>query len=165
MDYTMLRQISRCARLNVAIKQNNHIQEASNVRDLFNVMHSSKAELPPILDGDQLAEFFAKRQDIDKPTHVALLQYLKSTGQPWHSYNEFPPPPNVEWSLPPRGELPSQVVLDERTYSRCSSHLGNSMISFYSPQDNKTSITGDIETICRLPLHKTIQTFFIVRPH
>jgi hypothetical protein len=166
MDFTMIRQMCRRANL-IVISQNESAEPA--VTDLFQVLQPTQQSTTPSstgLDDEQLASFLMKGQHIEDPIHNAILRYLKSLGQPWHSYSEFPPHPDPDWILPPRANMPSQIVIQDRTYSCSVSHLGNSAIMFYNPVGDTTiKHTGIIDTICQLPLHGFLQTFFIVHLH
>jgi len=160
----MLRQMCRRARLNVT--SHDEFQEAS-VQTLFKTLRGTDSghTTTSTLTAQELALFLAKGHEIDAPTYNAILRYLISLGQPWHPYNQVPPHPDRNWILPPRGSIPSQVVVEEKTYSCDLSHHGNSVIMFYNPQDANITYTGVIHTICQVPLHSALRTYFIVHLH
>lgn len=163
MDFTMLRQICRRSRLNVVMEGTTNNGQAQDLWKTLQDSPSSTHSGP--LHGSNVAAFLASGKEIDDPSYNAVLHYLISLGQPWHSYDEFPPHPDRAWVLPPRGKLPKQITFESRTYSCHQSHTGNSAIMFYNPQDTSITFTGVIETICQVPLHNLIQTFLIVHLH
>lgn len=158
----MLRQVCRRALLIIASQDTS---SESSVQDFFRSLESSRPPSNTVLHEETLAAFLGKGKLVDLPTQHALLRYLEFLGQAWHLSNESPPHTDRNWIIPSRANLPTQIVLDKRTYSCGSSHSGNSAIMFYDPQNVSRRLTGVIETIIQIPLHFTVRTFLIVHLH
>lgn len=162
MDYTMIRQYSRRAIISAALQDDEGLVPLVEVLD----------PRPPSIDkpqermtGEQEAAFYKKFNTMLSPEDLlALVAYLNMTARP-HRYFEAPLP----WLddakiLTPLVKLEHRVHIDKRTYSTETSHDGNSLIRFRSPQTNQL-LTGNIIGIWTKPIDSKLTTFFVVRPH
>ncbi|KAJ7640603.1 hypothetical protein B0H17DRAFT_1148938 [Mycena rosella] len=121
----------------------------------------SKAENQ--LDTAEVARILAVGKELLPASYQLLLQYLRSTGQPWWDCENLPYPEGAVL-LPPRAKQPPEFKLDGRTFSCRKSHPGNSAIQFKRPGDNLI-VTGFIEVIWEIPLQEQMRTFCVVDLH
>lgn len=159
MDLTMLRQMSRRARVDALLHDHKDTQELANILEPV----LSSTEIPVSLKPTDTAEFLKKATPLLDVDYNSLLQYLNATGRPYRHFNNFPHPPQ-SLILPFRAQRPYQIHQGESTFSCQTSHKGNSSIQFYNPH-TQTHDTGAIETIWQLPLEALLQTFIVVRQH
>ena len=162
MDLTMLRQMSRRARLDAmlsdATADESH-ELARLLKSAYGIVDAPNTSLKP----SDIATILMKAPKLEDTEYTALLYYLQSTGRPHRAFNNFPHPPNA-LILPPQAERPYQVKHGQHTFSCRQSHLGNSAIQFYNPL-TQAHDTGFIQTIYQLPLGGSMQTFIVVCPH
>ncbi len=107
---------------------NNAIANFHNI--LEPLQHKSLSSID--VDSNEQALLLAKAPALSTEEYTAIQQYLNSTGRPHSSYKEVPHP-EFALVLPPAAERLREFVLGGRTYSRNSSHDGNSAIQFYEP--------------------------------
>ncbi|KAI5823057.1 hypothetical protein K523DRAFT_405959 [Schizophyllum commune Tattone D] len=92
-----------------------------------------------------------------------LITHLRMSERPCSHYRDVPHPHGTT-VLPRRLNHLTEVEREHQTYSTHRSHIGNSEIQFRHPFTDILD-TGHIEDIWRMPLHDTLYTFFVVRPH
>ncbi|KAF8205250.1 hypothetical protein K438DRAFT_1579669 [Mycena galopus ATCC 62051] len=182
MDYTRLRHFARLGRL-LARKHERALQDGNNtaLQSLDNILDpidTKSLQTQTELDEEALGKFLAKKsRDIPVLMYTMILDYLASVGEHklnfWGAPNAagaqtLPSPDHRSMILPHRGKWCQKFYVDKRTYSRSSSHGGNSLIQFYDPgTDPKESMTstGVITAIIQIPLDNFLRTFIIVHKH
>lgn len=160
MDLTMLRQMSRRARLDALLHDGGGSKELA---DILEPVDASIKGVPTLLKPTEVAMVLSKAPHLNEMEYGALLHYLQVSGQPYKAHYAFPHHPN-DLILPPQAECPLQIHHGEYTFSCQRSHKGNSAIQFYNPL-TQTNDTGFIQTIWRLPLEASLRTFVVVCPH
>ncbi|KAJ7060736.1 hypothetical protein C8F01DRAFT_988280 [Mycena amicta] len=106
--------------------------------------------------------------ELEPEQYARVLQYLHSIGQTqWTSWLDDVGSlmDDGDLVLPPHVLMPSEFKLDERTYSRKTSHEGNSGIQFKDPLAAEQLHTGYIQQIWQMSLHGHLQTFLLIEKH
>jgi hypothetical protein len=135
-------------------------------RDLARILDPNLAapsKTPKKLNTSEVAKILSTAVDLLPDEYQNLLQYLRSTGQPWRD-NMDTPHPEGALILPPLAMQPPEFTLDGRIYSCRHSHLGNSAIQFKHPADSRV-LTGFINTVWEIPLLGHMQTFLVIEIH
>ncbi|KAF8068046.1 hypothetical protein FPV67DRAFT_1669907 [Lyophyllum atratum] len=160
LDLTMLRQMSRRARIDALLHDEDGSRDLADTLDPIHVSMDTPLPLKPT----EVSEILLKAPALSPEEYNALLYYLHLTGRPYRAFHDFPHPPNAN-ILPPQAQRPLQVHRDQEcTFSCERSHKGNSAIQFYNPL-TQTHDTGFIQTIWGLPLEGSMRNFMVVRPH
>lgn len=166
MDLTMLRQMSRRARVHALL----HEGATGTFHDLANVLEPAGAPLdttPVPLTSEEAADILKEASQLKKDSQLtateyqALGDYLHSTGRPYRASNQFPHPPG-SIILPNIAKQPRQIHRGECTFSTQSSHYGNSAIQFYNPS-TQTHNTGFIQSFWQIPIQNLLHTFVVVQ--
>lgn len=164
----MLQQMARLCRflnfLHHTASSNPEMDTFANILEPENFTKVPTIE--PIEDFQQ-AIYLTKGTDLDTTQYDMILQYLNLTGHhgQYHSHLAYPPHPEHALILPPVAKQLSQFhEKSGRTYSRNSSHKGNSFIQFYDRQ-MPGHRTGVINCIFEIPLQGFLQKFIFVSPH
>lgn len=162
----MLRHLCHRSRLQVLLNKDKTGDSAHELVEILcsEEKHKSGSQLRQ-LDEQNVADILRTAKKLDHHHYNMLLHYLHSMGQPWHTYDEIPPPLNHAWILPRRAQQPYQIDIESRTYSCQKSHEGNSSIAFYNPHNMGSQSTGFIQAIWQIPLNYVMQTFFLVNIH
>lgn len=164
MDFTMIRQLSRHAHIHAAL---NDDEELHQLRDILeNARMSIDAPSKPLTEMER-ADFLGKcKETLNEMDYNLLLEYLRSSGNPIHSFEERLPKSDCRTAifLPAQVHSLRQVLLEDRPYSCQRSHAGNSNIQFVHPTTQNTA-TGYIESIWTTLIGSSLRTFFAVRPH
>lgn len=161
----MIRQSSRRGRLDALLHDNNF--QAPAAQTLAQILRPCESNNPAngTLSHPDLAKALASAKEINQYDYLRLLQYLTSMGKQYYSaHSEIPHAPGTR-ILPPVGQMPPQISYEGRTYSCGISHVGNSHIQFYIPNEGGRIATGQIEAIWRIPLENVWQTFLLVQQH
>lgn len=118
---------------------------------------------PTALDCAEIVSIQAKSPSMQTHEYVSLQAYLLFTGCAYHTYTDVPHP-EYALVLPPIANCPSQINLNDHTYSCYSSHIGNSAIQFCDPKTQKIE-TGSIHLILQMLLQGFMRTFLFVHGH
>lgn len=166
MPTTMMRQVCRRARVEAYLTEDQFTAGSEHPKRLANILdpqpgHYSKAA--ECLNSAETSAIVASGKDLSDVHYNLILQYLRSSGQPWRHFEHIPHPPG-SLVLPPRARQPYEFTLNSYSFSCHSSHPGNSGIQFKRPSDS-IIFTGFIQAIWQIPLQGHIQTFFAVEIH
>ncbi|KAI0037290.1 hypothetical protein FA95DRAFT_1507114, partial [Auriscalpium vulgare] len=168
LDYTMLHQISRRARLEAILHDKSEGSDESAMASLADILgngSSQKYTQSSRLSASELADILAKAPEMNENHYFTLLQYLQTNGQPYRSWKDVPHPRHALIpSLPPRANKLRTFTIDGRTYSDRKQHEGNSAIQFWDNQ-TLTQRTGFIQSVWSIPLDHHMHTFIFVQPH
>lgn len=164
IDYTMLRQMTRRARVEALL----HDSKDSDLHKLATILDPLYSSLtnnnPTILSGAEQAHILAQGIMLTDTEYRALLQYLHLTGRPdYRAYDNYPHPLNSVILLP-QVQSPLQIHRGECTFSCKKSHKGNSAIQFYNPL-TQSNDTGFIHALWKLPLEGFMRCFVVVHAH
>lgn len=155
----MLRQLCRRGRFKVntcALKSTE-----GPASGLAEILFPAEPGIAPAVDDKTSIELLAQGKLLSDTQYNIILLYLRSTGEPWHSYVEYHQP--FVWHLPRRAIHRERIVLDKRTYNCRSNHFGNSAIHFRNPRNLQSTLVGAIDEIRQIPLLNVVRTFFLVR--
>lgn len=160
----MLKQMARLCRL-LALLHDNEFGGPLE-KDLARILEpgdKTKPVHPKELDSSNIALFLSKALELGQDEYNLIKQYLNDAGSPYHSYMDFPHPEHA-LILPPNAKRLTELHDNGRTYSRSSSHSGNSAIHFYN-RKTQDRMTGAIESILEIPLEGFLRKFILLRPH
>ncbi|KZV59474.1 hypothetical protein PENSPDRAFT_678949 [Peniophora sp. CONT] len=171
MDFTMLRQACRRARLQALLQDGASDQDA--LSELSAILTDTCVEADPTfaesglphehpLSDEQLSTFLATGPMLEDAPYHLILDYVQNHLQPVQSFNEIPAQPGIP-VLPPNAHQLRTFTLDGRTFCDQLQHEGNSAVQFCDTHG--TNRTGFIQSIWILPVEQQLQTFLLVRPH
>ncbi|KZV59304.1 hypothetical protein PENSPDRAFT_543852, partial [Peniophora sp. CONT] len=170
MDYTMLHQATRRARLQAMLRDTVPDDSASSrLSAILGEVDSdtsatgSSAHTDNLLSSEELSKFLAAAPLLDARYYSLILQYVQMHIRLFQSFETLPAHPNIP-ILPPNAKQLRTFSIHDRSYSDRVQHEGNSAIQFRDPRDSSTK-TGFIHFVCTLPLERQLRTFVLVNPH
>lgn len=164
MDFTMMRQMSRYARVRAAFDEDEDLQPLRDILDGTRVNVDQPAKR---LSSVEHSKFLTKCDtELDDGLYEKLLRYLRDAGVPCHSAYERMSAADClnALFLPTKVRTVQQVYVDDRPFNRRASHEGNSNIQFINPSSRQKE-TGFIETIWQVVLDSVLRVFFLVNLH
>lgn len=170
MDFTMLRQASRRARLQAMLEDG--ASDLNSVSQLSAILSDTNLDADALyantglpferpLSPEQLSDFLAVGALLDDTHYLPILDYVRIHWQPYQSYKQLPAQPGIP-VLPPNAKQLRTFTVDGCTFSDQLQHEGNSAIQFRKQGADRT---GFIQYIWVLPLEQQLHTFILVRPH
>ncbi|KIY61093.1 hypothetical protein CYLTODRAFT_480573, partial [Cylindrobasidium torrendii FP15055 ss-10] len=161
ISLTMMRQTARNAHFQALQSTSPHLQSVVGASALG---PTSLIDQPWVITDTEEAKMLGNAPLLDLHTYMMILNFLNSSGRPLRDYRSIPHP-TYDSVLPRAARVLHHATAGDRTFSRRGAHRGNSNIEFISPAHWSGASTGYIEEILAVPLHGTVEVFFIVRPH
>ncbi|KZV93892.1 hypothetical protein EXIGLDRAFT_786996 [Exidia glandulosa HHB12029] len=165
MDYTMLRQISRKARLTAEIETNadfHHVDKNGN--SLANILLGDQSTTVSDLHASSTTTKKATRspkKDLPAEHYTAILDYLTSRGEMLR-HCEQAGLTCADTVLPPAGQNINSFKQYGRQFSTRRSHEGNSLVVVRRPLG--IQLRGFIQDVCCIDFDGTMRTFLILEP-
>lgn len=155
----MMTQVTRRGRVKAAFQNDNDLKPLLAI-----IEPSSTSDDRPLTEDEQDAFLGSANKILNNVEYDMLLQHLHTTGRMFVSVRETG---MRDWGtqfLYTQVHNLNDAKVASRTFSRRTSHEGNSGIQFINPTTQQPD-TGFIEGIWRTLLNSNRHLFFIVAPH
>ncbi|VDB99907.1 unnamed protein product [Peniophora sp. CBMAI 1063] len=173
MDFTMLRQTARRARLQALLHDTTPDDSTSGLTAILteadpDAEHTRTANAASQVPGNtltsyQLAQFLVAAPLLDEAHYVLILRHVQTYIRPFQPFDQLPAQPDIP-ILAPNAKRPRTLVINRRTYSDMVQHRGNSAVQYRDPTSNVRH-SGFIQAIRVIPLEHQLRTFVLVSPH
>ncbi|KZV82543.1 hypothetical protein EXIGLDRAFT_626883 [Exidia glandulosa HHB12029] len=165
MDYTMLRQISRKARLTAEIETNPDFNRTdSSGASLASILLDERSTTTSHLHASATTSKKAARspqKELTAVHYTTILEYLQTRGEHFRHCEEAGLT-HTDPVLPPTGQSLSSLRQYGRNFNTRRTHEGNSLVVVRRPLG--TQLRGFIEDVCCIDFDGGKRTFLILEP-